>query len=53
MEVLSEDDLADGGGAELQHVLVCVPCFASFAQFIEYGEGDSAFVVPGDYVSSD
>jgi hypothetical protein len=48
MEVLSKHDLADGGGAELQHVLVCVPGFAAFAQLIEYGEGDSAFIVPKD-----
>jgi hypothetical protein len=47
VEVLSKDDLANGCGAELQHVLVCVPCFASFAQLVEYGEGDAAFVVPG------
>ena len=48
MEVLPKDDLADGCGAELQHVLVCVPCFASLAELVEYREGDSAFVVPVD-----
>jgi hypothetical protein len=47
-EVLSEDDLPDRCRAELQHVLVGVPGFASFAQLVEYGEGDSAFIVPAD-----
>jgi hypothetical protein len=46
VKVLSEHDFANSGGAELQHVLVCIPCFASFAELVEYGEGDSAFVVP-------
>jgi hypothetical protein len=47
MEVLSEDDLADGGGAEFEHVLVGVPGFAAFAELVEDGERDFAFVVPG------
>ena len=38
MEILSEDDFADGGGAEFQHVLVWVPGFSSFAELVKDGE---------------
>jgi hypothetical protein len=38
VEVLSEDDFADGGGAEFEHVLVGVPGFSSFAELVEDGE---------------
>ena len=38
VKILSEDDLADGGGAELEHVLVWVPGFSSFAELVKDGE---------------
>ena len=38
VEVLSENDFSDGGGAEFEHVLVRVPGFLPFAQFVEDGE---------------
>jgi len=38
VKILSEDDFADGGGAELEHVLVWVPGFSSFAELVKDGE---------------